>query len=189
MLLQQLTVPQLVKKLHAFYGTRRLSTTSVTHHWSLPWATWIHFVSSQPIPFRYILILSTHPHLGHSQSLFPSGFCTKILCAFPFLPQHTTCTQHLTLLNLPITTVFDKYYKSQNLSLCSFFQPPVSLSTLGPSIFLSTLLSNIQSLCSILNVTGQFWHPHKTSKIIILFTSVLTFLDGKQEDKRLWTEC
>jgi hypothetical protein len=32
-----------------------------------------------PISFRYILILCTRPWLCHSQSLFLSGFCTKIV--------------------------------------------------------------------------------------------------------------
>jgi hypothetical protein len=102
-------------------------------------------ISSQPIPFRHFLILSTHPCLGHSQSLFPSHFCTKIVC-IPFSPQYTTCTTHLTLLNLTITTLLDKQYKSQNLSLYSLFQHPIPQSTLDPTIFHNSLFSNTHSL-------------------------------------------
>ena len=118
---EELTVPQLVKKSRAFYRTWRLSTASTDHHWSLPWATWIHSISYQPIHFRYIWILSTHPCLGHSQSLFPSGYCTKILCAFPFSPQHTTCTTYLTLLIPLHTKRRPLYLKPQSVPRCKHF--------------------------------------------------------------------
>jgi hypothetical protein len=42
-------------------------------------------------------------------------------------------------------------------SLCSFLHPPNSSSLLGPSILLSTLLSNSLSLCSYINVRVQFY--------------------------------
>jgi hypothetical protein len=42
-LVDKLTVTQLVKKFPAFYGTRRFITVFTTaRHWSLPWATWIN---------------------------------------------------------------------------------------------------------------------------------------------------
>jgi hypothetical protein len=39
--------------------------------------------------------------------------------------------------------------------LCSFLQPPVTSSLFGPNILLSTLFSNILSLCCSLNVRDQ----------------------------------
>jgi hypothetical protein len=50
-LLEKLTVTQLVKKFPAFYETRRFITVLIrTRHWSLPWARWIQFTASPP-PF------------------------------------------------------------------------------------------------------------------------------------------
>jgi hypothetical protein len=44
---------------------------------------------------RYILILSSHLHLGLSSGLFPFGFRTKILHVFPLQPTRATCPAHL----------------------------------------------------------------------------------------------
>jgi hypothetical protein len=55
--------------------------------------------------------------------------------------------------------------------------------------FLTTLFSNTLSLCSSLNVRDQVSHPYKiTGRIMVLYILTFTFLDSKQEDKRLWTE-
>jgi len=46
-LLEKLTVTQLVKKLPAFYGSRRFITVSArARHWSLFWTKWIQFTPS-----------------------------------------------------------------------------------------------------------------------------------------------
>jgi len=68
-LLEKLTVLQLVKKFPAFHGTRRFITalTSV-RHLSLSWASPIQSIYSHPTSWRSILILSTHLRLG-----LPSG--------------------------------------------------------------------------------------------------------------------
>jgi len=65
-LLQKLTVLQLVKKFPAFHGTRRFITalTSV-HQLSLSWASPIQSIYPHPTSWRSILILSTHLRLGH----------------------------------------------------------------------------------------------------------------------------
>ena len=80
-LLEKLTVLQLVKKIPAFHGTRRFITapTSV-RHLSLSWASPIQSIYPHPTSWRAILILSTHLRLGLPGGLLPSRFLTKILC-------------------------------------------------------------------------------------------------------------
>jgi len=79
-LLEKLTVLQLVKKFPAFHGNRRFITalTSV-RQLSLSWASPIQSIYTHPISWRSVLILSTHPRLGLPSGLLPSVFPTKIL--------------------------------------------------------------------------------------------------------------
>ena len=77
-LLEKLTGLQLVKKFHAFHGTRRFITALIcVRHLSLSWASPIQSIYPHPTPWRSILILSTHLRLGLPMDLFPSGFPTK----------------------------------------------------------------------------------------------------------------
>jgi hypothetical protein len=63
---------------------------------------------------------------------------------------------------------------------------PVTSSLFGPNILLRTLFLNILSLCSTLNVRNQVSHLYKTTgRIMILYILTFTFLDSRQEDKRL----
>jgi hypothetical protein len=61
-----------------------------------------------------------------------------------------TCPAHLILLALITLTILGEEYKP-----CSFLQPPVTSSLLGPNILLSTLFSNTLNLCPSLNVRDQ----------------------------------
>ena len=63
-LLEQLTLLQLVKKFPAFHGTPRFITafTSV-RHLSLSWVSPIQFIYPHPTSWRSVLILSTHVYV------------------------------------------------------------------------------------------------------------------------------
>ena len=79
-LLEKLTVLQLVKKFPAFHGTRRFITALTRlRHLSLSWASPIQSIYPHPTTWRFILILSTHLRLGLPSGLLPSGFPTKTL--------------------------------------------------------------------------------------------------------------
>jgi hypothetical protein len=64
-LIEKLTVTQLVKKYPDFYATRRFITVFTTAYlMSLSWARWIHSTAFHPISIRSSLILCTHLRLG-----------------------------------------------------------------------------------------------------------------------------
>jgi hypothetical protein len=86
-LLQKLTVTQLVKKFPTFYGTRRIITVFIrSRHWSLSWARWIQSTTFHHVFVRFILIVSSHLRLGLPSCLFPSDFRIKIFYAFLISP-------------------------------------------------------------------------------------------------------
>ena len=99
-LLEKLSVLQLVKKFPAFHRTRRFITalTSV-RHLSLSWASPIQSIYPHPTSWRFILILSTHLCLGLPSGLFPSGFPTKTLYTPLSSPIRATYPVHLVLLD------------------------------------------------------------------------------------------
>jgi hypothetical protein len=68
------------------------------------------------------------------------------------------------------------------VQIIKFLHSPVISSLLDPNILLRTLFSNTLSLCSSLS------HPYKmTGRIMVLCILTFTFLDSRQDDKRLWT--
>jgi hypothetical protein len=99
-LLEKLTGLQLVKKFPASYGTRTFITAFTSgSHLSLSWANPIQFISSQPITWRSILILSSHVRLGLPSGLFPSGCPTKpwIGLSYPhprYMPRQSHSSRH-----------------------------------------------------------------------------------------------
>jgi hypothetical protein len=81
-LLERLTVPQLVKKFNAFSRTRRFITAFTSaHQLSLSWVVSIQSLHPHTTSWRSVLILFSHLLLGLLSGLIPSGLPTKSLCA------------------------------------------------------------------------------------------------------------
>ena len=147
-LLQNLTVSQLVMKFPTLYRTRRFTTAFTSaRHLSLSWARSIQSMPSHPTSWRSILILSSHLRMGLPSGLFLSGFPTKTLYTLLLYPIRAKCPAHHFLLDLITRTILGEEYRSLSFSLCSFLHFCVTLYLLGLNILLSTLFSNTLSLC------------------------------------------
>jgi len=136
-LLQNLTVFQLVKKSPPIYGTRRFITTFTSaRHLSLSWARSIQLMIPHSPSWRSLLILSFHLRLGFPGDLFPSGYLTKVLHTIPLLSIWATCPAYL--INIDLLTRTPEYsgwkVRSLSSSWCSFYNSPVTSSFLGPNI-------------------------------------------------------
>jgi hypothetical protein len=167
-LVEELVVTQLVKKLPVFYGIRKLITIFTRAcHWSLSWARCIQSKSSQPIFLRSILTPYSHLRLVLLNSLFLSCFRTRILNVFLISPMSDTWPVHLILHDLISLIKFGKVYKLRSSSLYSHLQPPATSSLLGSYILLSTLFSNTLNIHSSLRVKDQVSHPYETTQILI----------------------
>ena len=106
-LLEKLSGYQLVQKLSAFNGTRLFITAFTSaRHLSLSWASSIQSISPHPIPWRYILILSSLLGLGLPSGLFPSRFPIKTL----YTPLPTTHTGYK-----PRPSHSSRFYHTHNI--------------------------------------------------------------------------
>ena len=152
-LLEKLTGLQLVKKFPAFYGTRRFITAFTSlRQASLSWASPIQSMYPHPTSWRFILILSTHLHLGLPSGL-PSSFPSKTIYTPLSSPIRATCPAHLILLDFITRTILGEKYKSFSSSLCNLLHSPVTSSFLGPNILLNTMFSNTLGFLSSRNVS------------------------------------
>lgn len=104
---------------------------------------------------RSIFILFLHLRLRRPSDLLPSGFPTKNLYASPLLVS-AICLAHLTFLDFIILTASGGKQKLWGSFLCLLLLPP-------GSEHLSTLFSNIRTLCSPVNARDIDSHAYKTT--------------------------
>jgi hypothetical protein len=101
-LLEKLTVPELVEKLPTFYTTRGFTTVSArARQMSLSRAQ----VSSHPISLRSVSQLPSHLWLGLPSGLFPSCFPTKPSYARMFSLSKFTSSAHNSSWRVPFSFV------------------------------------------------------------------------------------
>jgi len=128
-LLEKLTLPQLVNEFLPFHGTQGFTSLQKS--------------------FPFVPILS----LGLQSGLFPSIFFFHQCPLCPSLLPHVCHVPgHLNLLNFTTQIKFGDEYISGS---CDFRHPPVTSSLSDPNILLSTLLSNTLSLRSFLTVRNK----------------------------------
>ena len=162
MLPEKTSVPQLVKRSHTFYGTRRFITAFTgAHHMSLFWASSVQSLVLHPTSWRFILILSSHLLLVLPRGLFTSSLPTKTMYAPLVSPLHATCPAHLIPLDLITQIMIGEQYRSLSSSLCSFFHSTATSSLTGPNILLSTLKKSSQ-----LSVRKLRYYQMKTSHAV-----------------------
>ena len=91
-------------------------------------------------------------------------------------PISAACPAHLILLCFITRTTKGEEYISLSSSLCSFLYSPVISFLVSPIILLSTLFSNILSLCSSLNVSDQVSHPYQKKSLNMHFIIIASHM-------------
>ena len=159
--LEKLPVPHPVKKFPAFYGTQRFITAFTTaRHLSLSSARSIQSMSpSHFLKIHFNIILPATPK------------SSKWSVSLRFLHQNCVSTAPV-----PQTCyMFRPYYSSfdnrnntwwaehiTKLLVMQSSPPHVTLSLLGPNIFLNTLFLSTLNVCSSVSVRDQVSHQYKT---------------------------
>jgi hypothetical protein len=130
---------------YTFYGTWRFIIVRA-HYWPLSRAIWIQPASSHTISLRFLLIIPYYLCLDLHKCPLPFKFSNQNLYTFFISPMHT----HL-LLDSIMLIMSGEEYKLWSSS-CSFLQLHVISWLQGADTALSTLFSNILSLCSFLMI-------------------------------------
>jgi hypothetical protein len=120
----------------------------------------VQSVVPHAISLRSVLLLFFYLSLDLPNGLFPSECPINILYAFFFSTIHITFYVHLIILDLITLITLGEECKLWSSSLCSFVQPAVASSLVGPIVLHSVVFSNTTNLCSSLNVRDQGSQPN-----------------------------
>lgn len=130
--------------------------------------------SPNPILWISILILPFHLHLDVPNLLSPSCLPSKTLYTRVLSLIHAAFSIVLAFLHLIARDIAGEDYRSWSFLFCSLIHSSVTSSSLGPSLSLSTLFSDILSAYSFLSVRDQFLCPYTTpNKILVLCILIL----------------
>ena len=162
-----LTGPKLIKKFHAFYGTRMFITAFTSaRRLSLSWARSIQYMPLFPLlNILFNIILQSTPWSSNWPLYLKFPHRNPVDTSLS--PIRATCPSHLTLLYLATRIKFGEQYRSLSSSLCSLLHSSLTLSVLDSDILLSTLFSNTLNLHTSLNLSFQISHSYKTCEIML----------------------
>jgi hypothetical protein len=97
-------------KFSAFCGTRSsIIAFTISRHWTLFWARWIHFTPSHPVSLRSVLILLLHTHtmwfaVRHWIVLSVSTPGDRVsLPSEPHMPAAATCSWCICFVSVSVT--------------------------------------------------------------------------------------
>ena len=137
--------------------------------------------NSHPVPWRVILLLSSHLCLGIQGGLFLIDFPTKTLAA-PLLPTYVQFPAYLILLDFITQIMFHEEYRSWSLSSNSFlyFLLPSSYQV---QILSSALYSQRPSVCVRPTMWQTKFNTHLNNGKNNSFVLICTFFDSKQEEE------
>jgi len=131
---------------------------------------------TQPTSLRSILILSFHLRLGLKVASFPQVSPPES-CRHLSSPPYVLHAPPISFFSIWSPKLYLVRSTDHKVSCYVAFPTLCYLVLLRPNIFLSTIFSNIPSLCFFFNVSVKISHPYETtSKTIVLCTLTFTFL-------------
>jgi hypothetical protein len=121
---------------------------------------------------------STHPRLGLSELIFPSGLPINNLYALVSFSIRATCLFHYIHLDLIILIILGEEYQSWSSLLCIFLHPPVTSPLFGPNILLSTYSTYVHILYACIHtyIQTQIYYMHAWTRILHTYISCIHIL-------------